>query len=65
MSRVEGQIVDPTTARLWCIQQAVRTAMKMEDEWPDWLIKGIERIEEGGVITPEWLAEQDKENSYI
>lgn len=58
-------VVDATTARLMCIQEALRKNLKPQDDWADWLKEGIKHVEAGGVITPEWLAETDKENSYI
>lgn len=60
-----SNIVDATTARILCIERAVRHGMEIKEDWPDWLINGVKVIEAGGVISAEWLEEQDKENSYI
>lgn len=68
MTQIKGEtlnIVDPTTARLRCIEEAVKTNMPVKDDWPDWLKKGVKAIEDGGVVSPEWLKQQDAENSYI
>lgn len=68
MAQIKGEtpsVVDPETARLRCIEDAVRTNMPVKEDWPDWLIKGVRAVEEGGVVDSDWLTKQDAENSYI
>ncbi len=57
--------VDAVTARLRCIEEAVKKGFTPDDTWSDWLKNGVKVVEEGGVVTPEWLAEQDAKNSYV
>lgn len=57
--------LDPDALRLACIDEAVEKGFEPDDQWADWLIAGVEIVSKGGVVTPKWLKEFDKSNSYI
>lgn len=60
-----SNVVDPITARLQVIEEAVRRNMPMADDWASWLIEGVKKVERDGSVDAEWLREFDQENSYI
>lgn len=65
MTEIDIQKVDPSTGRLRCIEEAIKKGFKEDDQWSDWLKAGVKIVEEGGIVTPEWLEEFDKQNSDI